>query len=308
MSLPFEKYEAMAWPFWYQGEMVVSEICGGVPAEEKTAEAWIKAKLKDTRSAAEVQALVEQTKREIRETHLAAGRMRDQAGTENEGALLTVNSMEDLEAAMASDLSESDLMDLAVSKAAEDLAGRNMFKRTPEGVLYIEGRQLKAALREAVSVAANAGKIKTKGWGAPDIDNKAYYKQLKGWFPEHVFVTDKILPLYRADGEPVTMEDDLLQKFVHTHRGDAIGYEEVVRNAKIRFKIKTDVDLTEEQWAMIWLTGQDQGLGASRSQGFGTYTVTEWSRMAKSQRARGTGKVTGKGDKAAADAEEVAVA
>lgn len=257
-SLPFAKYENRAWPFHYDGALVVSRICGGVPANEKTAEGWIRAKLKDTRSAAEVQALVEETKQQIRETHEAAAR----AAGSDIGPVPV--------------LSQAELLDKAVEKAATDMAGLNMFKRTKEGVLYVEGRQLKAALKEAVSVAANAGKISTKGWGDPD--NAAYKKQLKGWFPEHVFVTNEILPLFREDGTEVTEPDGILQKFVHTHRGDAIGYEEYVENALIRFHVKTDVELTEEQWAMIWLTGQDQGVGASRSQGFGTYTVTEWER------------------------------
>lgn len=281
MSLPFEKYQEMAWPYWYRGALVVDQICGGVPAQENTAEAWIRAKLKDTRSASEVRALVEETRAQIRETHLAASRL--PAGDENtaEGAALVAADIP------LDQMSESEITDAAIAKAAKDMAGLNMFKRTKEGVLYIEGRQLKAALKEAVSVAANAGKITTKGWGNPD--NKAYLKQLKGWFPEHVFVTDKLLPLYREDGTPVTGEDGILQKFVHTHRGDAIGYEEYVENGKIIFTVKTDVDLSEEQWAMIWLTGQDQGLGASRSQGFGTYTVTEWEQV-YGAKAKGTGK------------------
>jgi hypothetical protein len=287
MPLPFEKYMEMAWPFWYQGTLVVDQICGGVPAQENTAEAWIRAKTKDTRSTTEVQALVAETKRQIRETHLAAGRAKAEDGEGDGATLVAVDSLTDLQAAVMDGISETELTDMAIAQAAKDMAGLNMFKRTKEGVLYIEGRQLKAALKEAVSVAANAGKITTKGWGNPD--NKAYLKQLKGWFPEHVFVVDKILPLYREGGEPVTREDDVLQKFVHTHRGDAIGYEEAVNRAEVKFTVKTDVDLTEEQWAMIWLTGQDQGLGASRSQGFGTYTVTDWHQT-HGAKAKGTGR------------------
>ena len=174
----------------------------------------------------EIRELVAQTKADIRQTNLAAGRDSDNGQTTiSEGDTLVV-----MDTAAIDSMTDEELTNLAVSKAAKDLAGLNQFKRTKEGVLYIEGRQLKAALREACSVAANAGKIPTKGWGDPD--NKAYLKQLKGWFPEHVFVTDQILPLYRENGTPVTAEDGILQKFVHTHRGDAIGYEEYVTNAK----------------------------------------------------------------------------
>jgi hypothetical protein len=288
---PFEKYKAQAWPYWYSGEMIVSRICGGVPAQENTAEAWIRAKLKDTRSQEEVKTLVAETKRQIRETNKQAGR--DGGETEQESTLIAA------EAAALAEISEEDLTELAVQKAARDLAGLNMFKRL-DGQLHIEGRQLKAALREAVSVAANAGKITTKNWGNPD--NAAYKKQLKGWFPEHVFVPDTTLFMYRPDGTPVTKEDGILQKFVHTHRGDAIGYEEYVDNALIRFTVKTDVDLTEEQWAMIWLTGQDQGLGASRSQGFGVYEMTGWKNIAGHE----TGDTKAKRAKAAREAEAAA--
>lgn len=276
MPLPFEKFEAKAWPFWYQGEMLVSEICGGVPANEDTAASWVKAKLKDTRSAAEVQDMVEQTRREIAETHAAARRMRAGTGTEEDGDLLVVTSETDLEGLVLEEISSEELTAMAVDKAAKSLAGLNMFKRMPDGQLYIEGRQLKAALREAASVAANSGKITTKGYGKPD--NAAYKKGLKGWLPEHLFVADRVLPLFRQDGSPVMEPDRTLQKFVHTHRGDAIQFEELVADAVIRFRVKADVDLTPEQWAMIWLTGQDQGIGASRSQGFGTYTVTAWDK------------------------------
>jgi hypothetical protein len=267
MSLPFEKYQHMAWPFWYKGTIVVRQICGGVPASENTAESWIRAKLKDTRSTDEVQALVDKTKAELRQTHEAAARRAAELASEESEAQAPQSP--------PAELTPEELDAKAVSVAAQSMAGLNMFKRTEHGVLYIEGRMLKAALKEAVSVAANAGKITTKGWGNPD--NSTYRKQLKGWFPEHCFVPEIILPLHR-DGKAIRDPDGIIQKFVHTHRGDAIAYEEYVNDAEIHFQVKTDVELTEEQWAMIWLTGQDQGVGASRSQGFGTYVITEWER------------------------------
>lgn len=277
---PFAKYQAEAWPYWYEGSMLANRICGGVPSNEKTAEAWIRTKLKDTRSESEIQATVAKTVEEIRETHRQARRVSlAEGGTEVELA----NT-----ASLTEEMTHEELVNQAVTKVATDMAGFNMFKRTPHesrtagglvvpaGTLYIEGRQLKAAMKEAVSVAANAGKLATKGWGNPD--NAAYKKQLKGWFPEHVFVPDWVLPLFHEDGRtPVTEPDGVLQKFVHTHRGDAIGYEEYLEKCMIRFVVKSDVELSEKDWAMIWLTGQDQGVGASRSQGFGVYQVTEWA-------------------------------
>lgn len=152
----------------------------------------------------------------------------------------------------------------------DSLKHLNGFKRDPERGLFIEGRQVKAMLKEAVCIAANAGKITTKGWGNPD--NANYLKGIKAWFPEHVFVLEDRIYL------GVTEASGVVQRFVHTARGTGIQYEEFVEDAKITLTVVTDHEFTAEQWAMIWLTGEQQGLGASRSQGFGRFEVTRWER------------------------------
>ena len=38
----------------------------------------------------------------------------------------------------------------------------------------------------------------------------------------------------------------------------------------------TDHPFTDEQWGLLWTTAQKQGLGATRSQGYGRYVVTKW--------------------------------
>lgn len=48
---------------------------------------------------------------------------------------------------------------------------------------------------------------------------------------------------------------------------------------RFEFTVASAWDFTEEQWAMFWLIGQEQGIGASRSQGFGRYVVTEWKKI-----------------------------
>ena len=146
----------------------------------------------------------------------------------------------------------------------------NGFKRDEHG-LYIEGRQLKAALKEAVSVAVAAGKIAppngAKGWGKTN-------KGLLGFMAEHVFVVDERLHL------GVTEATGIVQRFISSFRGTGIQYEEYVENAEFNCTIIADYLFTEEHWALIWLTGQQQGIGASRSQGFGKYVVTRWERIA----------------------------
>lgn len=153
-----------------------------------------------------------------------------------------------------------------------DAGELNGFKRDDKG-LYIEGRQLKAGLKEAAMVAANAGKIETRKWG--DSADAAYRKGLKGWFPEHVFVEEVRLHLGVAEATGIA------QRFVHTWRGTGIQNEEYVDGAVIGFTIITDHKFTDEEWAMIWVTGEQQGIGASRSQGYGRYELTAWDPITK---------------------------
>lgn len=230
----FQKYEAKAYPYFYQVKMQVATIAGGVPSDEHVAEAWIKSKLAGSDDL-------------IREA--VAMTMAERGITADEAAVLV-----------------------------DKLKHLNGFKRGEQdsdhpGELYIEGRQLKAMLKEAVSVAANEGKIVTKGWGSATIDNKNYLKGIKGWLPEHVFVTDNRAYL------GVKVPDGIMQRFVHAPHGTGIQYEEYVSDCEIVFHIETDHAFTEEQWAMIFLTGQRQGVGASRSQGFGQYKVTGFDQV-----------------------------
>jgi hypothetical protein len=148
------------------------------------------------------------------------------------------------------------------TKVVDEQKHLNGFKRDENG-LYIEGRQLKAALKEAASVAVAAGKLNARGWGKTN-------KGLLGYLAEHVFVVEERLYLGVMEASGVA------QRFVHTFRGTGIQYEEYVNDAKVDFTVKADHDFSAKEWAAIWLCGQQQGIGASRSQGFGTYEVTRW--------------------------------
>jgi hypothetical protein len=167
-----------------------------------------------------------------------------------------------IQAQVAEVMAERGVSAEEAAKVAADLRSLNGFKRDDQG-LYIEGRQLKAAIKEAASVAAAAGKINMKGWGLTK-------KWILAYIAEHVFVQEDRLHL------GVTEPTGVAQRFVHTRFGSGIQYEEYVDNTNIHFTIATDHDFTEEQWAMIWLTGGQQGIGATRSQGYGRYTITSW--------------------------------
>lgn len=156
----------------------------------------------------------------------------------------------------------------------------NGFKRDANG-LYIEGRQLKAGLKEAASVAVAGGIIEGRGWGKTN-------KGLLGFLAEHIFVVEDILYLGVQDearlGEPVEQihkePTRISQRFVHTWHGSGIQYEECLENAVVDFTVIADYDFeAKNTWEKIWTVGEQQGIGASRSQGYGRYEVTRWDRI-----------------------------
>jgi len=144
----------------------------------------------------------------------------------------------------------------------------NGFKRDQHG-LYIEGRQLKSAIKEAVNVAYSVGKLlNSKGKNSWGLTSKGIHS----FAAEHIIVPEDRLHL------GVTEATGINQRFVHTFRGNGIQYEEYVEDAKVDFSVHSDYDFPEKTWAQIWLCGEQQGIGASRSQGYGRYEVTRWER------------------------------
>jgi len=163
--------------------------------------------------------------------------------------------------------------DQAIDEVAGD-ANVNGFKRMPEtGELFIEGRQVKACLKEAASVAVAAGKIAQAGYGKASKQGKYLTKFL----PEHLFVEEDRI------GLGVKEVDGVAQKFLHvmTPQGErhSVSYVEYLDAVELSFHVHTDWDWAEEVWAMLWLTAQEIGIGADRSQGHGRFVVTAWEVM-----------------------------
>lgn len=147
----------------------------------------------------------------------------------------------------------------------------NGFKRDPERgeELYIEGRQLKAAIKEAASVARAVGKLPDR-WGLTK-------KGIVNFVAEHICVVEERLYLGVTDVAP----EDVIQSFPKNPKTQQTGiqYTESAPDVKVDFTICTDYVFSDEEWAMLWLTGEQQGIGATRSQGYGRYDVTRWDRL-----------------------------
>lgn len=150
---------------------------------------------------------------------------------------------------------------LEVAKTAK-LSG---FKRDENG-LYIEGRQWKAAIKEAAMIR---WATKDKTWGPTRKGTKSY-------FAEHVFVAED--RIYLGLDEPTGVREG----FVHTFNTHAISNAEYVDGAVLNFHVETDSDpkapnsISDRHWAELFATSEMQGIGAGRSMGFGRYAVTDW--------------------------------
>lgn len=220
----------------YHGTIEVGTLVGGIPSDPNVARGWLETKLKTSTTEERIQQMVSEVMVERKVTAAEA--------------LDIVNTKKNLNG-----------FKRAMSTDNVDL----------EGVLYYEARQLKAALKEAVSVAVAADKIKQQGWGTTR-------KWISGFFPEHVFILEEKLYLRHRDGTPVIEPTDILQQFVHTRFGSSIQYQEYVTDVQFNFTVVADYLFTDQDWGMIWTTGELNGLGASRSQGYGTYKVIKWEK------------------------------
>lgn len=236
----FAKYEAKAWPFRYAATVHVRQLCGGTPSDPNVAEGFLKTKL-GVDNERQIQQMV---------------------------AELMVDRGLDAEEAL---------------KEANELRHLNGFKRDERG-LYLEGRCVKAGIKEAANIRWQYARWLVDRNGKVSVQYKAPGKKVDGestisgkattsFIPEHISVQEDRIPLgvHEASG--------INQKFVHTFRGSAIQYEEYVTDVKLSFTVATDCEFSEEQWALLWLTGQEQGLGGSRSQGYGRYEVVQWDRL-----------------------------
>lgn len=152
-------------------------------------------------------------------------------------------------------------------KQYNELANLNGFPRDPEKGLYFEGRKVKACIKEAANIALGAGHINSRGWGKTNKGSKAF-------IAEHIFVPEN--RIYLGMDKPT----DIQQRFVHTYNGNGIQNEEYIDNAVLEFTVLTDAeDFDEDFWATVWVTGEQNGIGSVRSQGFGRFKVTKWDRL-----------------------------
>ena len=207
-------------------------IVGGIPSDKSVIEGWIRSRM-DLGDAA-ISELVEQTV--------------------TERGVLTPD--EAIEAVMQSELAPS----------------VNGFKRDDNGELCIEGRIVKAALKEWMNSAYPG----TKFPGKTKIEGLR--KGLMRYAAEAVRVDDMLIGL--GVKEPTTIEERI--KHVMTPQGprSSINRVEVVEQPEVTFTISVRDDfIPEDAWARIWSVGEAIGLGSDRGRSDGQFELTEWQRL-----------------------------
>jgi hypothetical protein len=188
-----------------------------------------------------------------------------------------------------------------VMKASEQLAGQKQttgFKRDPLG-LYIEDRQVKAGLREWVNILY------------ADTRVGATFKGAKNYVAERVFIDGVTNPDYPDRLHLIDPETDLpfmeptdVEMMIGHVTGpqgprSTLGYHEYVERAVLRFNIKVAQDcIPAEWWPQLLVLGQENGLGAARSQSYGRFDVLKFDRVVDSghKRVAQVKQVRGKAD------------
>lgn len=157
--------------------------------------------------------------------------------------------------------------------ASQKVAGANKtqgLKRGEHG-LYIEARQIKAAMRESVNILF-AGHPEYGRMGPTRKGAKAY-------FVERAFVAPLQIWLDRTEPDGV----ETIIGHVTGPQGprSTIGYVEYVQRPRITFDVLVTNDaIPAEWWPNIWNHMEENGIGALRSQSHGTFDIIAWDRVA----------------------------
>lgn len=232
-----------AWTYYQAQLSFTGKLYGGSPFDPQLVEGWLKKNL-GIDDAEQLRTWTLQ--------HLA----------ETQGLDPTTATDAEIEKAIAEN---------AIEKKAQG------FKRTPDtNEPYIEGRHLKAMLKEATSIGFPQGEHK---WGQ--------YKNTTGKLVGGKSPLSTVAERVWVPEEPIVVAKDTDDfEFAVGHiddwkgRRSTIGYFEYCVKPTLDVTVGVlDDFLTFEQWTRIWEVAEKNGLGARRSQGGGQFLVIKWDRL-----------------------------
>lgn len=236
----FDKYLKDVYSHRLVTLQLTNRIYGGTPQRPDVIEAWLRTKTGVTQQAE----LAAMTKR-------------------------TIMEMDPELAETAKNLSPYEVMKLASEKLATSQTAVG-FKRDNQGGLFIESRQIKAGLKEATNIQL-AGVMLGK-------NGRYQGKGAKNWLAERVFVGPERIYLGKQ-------EIDGLELFVGHVSGpqgprSTLTYYQYATRPQIRFRVAIlQSGVIAEHWPQIWITFQDGGVGALRSQDAGRFEVMQWEEV-----------------------------
>lgn len=160
----------------------------------------------------------------------------------------------------------------------------NGFKRNENGELCLEGRTVKAALKEWANSSypgtAFPGKSKVAvQTNKNGEESSALRKGLMRYLAEAVVVDEILIGL--GVKEPSWVEERIKHIMVPGQGPrSSINRVEVVEGASIAFTVKVRDDfLPQEAWARIWSSGEAIGLGSDRGRSDGQFNLTRWEKI-----------------------------
>jgi hypothetical protein len=200
-----------------------------------------------------------------RNPDIIAGWVRSKAGvtSEEEVARMVGETLARLGERSAGNVPAEKVVEASEHVAA--LKSTNGFLTDDKG-LYIPSRYVKALLKEACNIAF-AG----ERWGKTK-------KGARNFLAERVFVEEDRLHLGRA--KPDGLEMVIGHVDGPQGRRSTLAYHEFVLRPTVSFTVMSYRDeVTADQWQEILVLGQENGLGALRSQGHGRFDVVAFDRL-----------------------------
>jgi len=268
MRSVFANFEQRIYTHRYAVQLHVGKLVGGTPTDPDVAGGWIRTKMGITTDAAVTAAVEEVMAKTPGLTVEAAmdeiASRRNLSGFKRRFDTPTARMVQRQAVEHGINVLNRDGVTSTLRRYSQADAERII------GELLIEGRQVKAMIKEAAMIAVGAGHVK-KGriWGETS-------KGMLSFLVEHLFVKEDEILLGVTDPSVVN------QSFVHTFRGSGIKLEEVLHDAVVDFELWCDYDfmaIDKDFFAKMFVVGQQNGLGASRSQGFGRFVVTKFDKI-----------------------------
>lgn len=155
-----------------------------------------------------------------------------------------------------------------VEAAAEKIAGSKEttgFKRGEHG-LYIEARQVKAALKESTNILFAGQRVGPTKKGP------------RSYLAENVFVAPDQIWLDRTEPDGIEM----VIGHVSGPQGprSTLGYHEYTLRSAIEFDVLVTHDvIPHDWWPELWTHMEENAIGALRSQGYGKFDILAWNRV-----------------------------